>query len=852
MIDTSEQTIWERAFCIAKTLQCVLGASDITEDRLLKKLAGIDDLPIPGTVLSIVYEAYTDPGRLQVPVLDGVACESIRYLEDTHLKTFSTEIDHVRRNEVSRILKNVEQSDENDIAFCKSLLIVPMRLRYEKIRGVFIAVHPKQNAYTDVAADVFDHFSDRVALFIDYVYSRGREYLLQGFTSNLISSIGKFKSEGEIFEKVISWLCGDSKIDDPVPTLKWFNREEITIILQHPFYKEKYYLVCENGEVEEDFRIQGEIDEKKFKALIGKEYHIIKNTEGPKAYDSIAELVGRDLPRDYKSWAVIPIRVRQKNVIGLLVLSNRYEEHAYGDELGLLTNVADFAAATLRNYRRDKGYKELDTFRIKNIRHNRHVDDRILYSEAVKTIEGIYGKIEFSVIHRDYKSGHYAIAYPQQDSVNKSIPKVLEAKLEECLYKPEDPESTSESHPFILDDIECHIMPIRAESGISTSFFVIKADKIGNNTKKFIGELAQLIEFKQSIQRKKLRLEKMTSFGKQVTENKDISLDEALKLVYMTTSEIMYTESMYVAILEESTNMINFPLFYENGKKIAVKSRAFKQTKRGRTEEILISKEPILIETEKESKAWYDPKKGRQEKIGSYYAAWIGVPVLNNDRAIGVIAAYHPTKNYLYSDDNIAFLENIATHISDLFSRIELRDKIANNTELKKANDELNKKNIQLNNAKDLIAEREKALSDSLNARDITHGFGNALGSLAINLKQSLKDVEKTIETGEKRHLLYTKIALQNCNATVKKTIGKLKSIVTQEKQDVFLPELIQSRLDEVVIERLLQDKIQSKVVPHVSEQYQTVFIRRSSLSLCLHLLIDNAADALQKSIRMS
>jgi GAF domain-containing protein len=80
---------------------------------------------------------------------------------------------------------------------------------------------------------------------------------------------------------------------------------------------------------------------------------------------------------------------------------------------------------------------------------------------------------------------------------------------------------------------------------------------------------------------------------------------------------------------------------------------------KGRTEEIIRSKKPIFISTRKESIEWYK-KEGREEYIDDPLASWIGVPIKSEDKVLGVIATYHPTKDNVYQKDDLLILQGIA------------------------------------------------------------------------------------------------------------------------------------------------------------------------------------------------
>ena len=132
---------------------------------------------------------------------------------------------------------------------------------------------------------------------------------------------------------------------------------------------------------------------------------------------------------------------------------------------------------------------------------------------------------------------------------------------------------------------------------------------------------------------------------------------DILALIHEQTKPLMDTENMYIALYDDATDTVRFPLMFVDGKPTQVESR---RGGKGRTEWIIKNREPIFNKTKAESEAWYQVP-GREEYIGEPFASWIGVPMLSGDKVLGVIATYHKTKDNAYTKDDKEVLDLMAS-----------------------------------------------------------------------------------------------------------------------------------------------------------------------------------------------
>jgi len=159
------------------------------------------------------------------------------------------------------------------------------------------------------------------------------------------------------------------------------------------------------------------------------------------------------------------------------------------------------------------------------------------------------------------------------------------------------------------------------------------------------------------------RLEALVEFGQTVTSGIRLREDGVLELIHSQASKLMDTNNMYIALYDEPTDTVRFGLAFVDGKRIDVATTERWQPRKagkGRTEEIIRTRKPIFTATKAEAEAWYAQPE-HTEYVGATYASWLGVPMMVGEKVLGVIATYHPMRDYVYSGDDLVVLQGMAS-----------------------------------------------------------------------------------------------------------------------------------------------------------------------------------------------
>lgn len=162
--------------------------------------------------------------------------------------------------------------------------------------------------------------------------------------------------------------------------------------------------------------------------------------------------------------------------------------------------------------------------------------------------------------------------------------------------------------------------------------------------------------------------------GQALTSSMRLREKEVLELIHAQASKLMDANNMYIALHDGPTDMVRFGLAIVNGKRVDVDKEAGWQARKGgkgRTEWIIRNRKPIFQSTREDGLQWY-AQPGHAEYIGDVFASWLGVPMAAGDKVLGVIAIYHPTRDYVYSEDDLTILQIMANQAAIVLDNARL------------------------------------------------------------------------------------------------------------------------------------------------------------------------------------
>ena len=144
-----------------------------------------------------------------------------------------------------------------------------------------------------------------------------------------------------------------------------------------------------------------------------------------------------------------------------------------------------------------------------------------------------------------------------------------------------------------------------------------------------------------------------------------LPVQQQLDQIHDKMSGLMDTRDMYIALYDEQTDMVEFPLAYEGGQRVPDEAKQIDgspyarrlRRDKGLTEWVLQQKQPLLID--KNYDAWIEARPEIE-----YYTigakCWLGAPMLIRNRAIGVIALRNYEQEDVFDETHRDLLLTIA------------------------------------------------------------------------------------------------------------------------------------------------------------------------------------------------
>ncbi len=201
---------------------------------------------------------------------------------------------------------------------------------------------------------------------------------------------------------------------------------------------------------------------------------------------------------------------------------------------------------------------------------------------------------------------------------------------------------------------------------------------------------AQLEFINQNLEgeiRERKRAEKLQSVLFKITEltNTSQNLKDFFSKIHKIIGELMYSRNLYVALLDEQRNMIEFP-YYQDEYVDHGKPRLL-QSNQGLTERVINSGISMLYSRNSEH---IFPGRGKAAE------SWLGVPLKDNKMTFGVLVVQSYDPQYSYSDREKTLLTFVGRHIATAILRKKDADSVAAaNKKLKIINDELERRVLE-------------------------------------------------------------------------------------------------------------------------------------------------------------
>ncbi len=230
----------------------------------------------------------------------------------------------------------------------------------------------------------------------------------------------------------------------------------------------------------------------------------------------------------------------------------------------------------------------------------------------------------------------------------------------------------------------------------------------------------------RALERRVEALSVLNEVGQTLTSGLRLKEDEILELIYEQARTLTGTREMYIALYDEEKGMIRFGPAMEKGQRVVIEPRQADMQRRGKTEEVIFTRQPLLHRTKQEVEDWYQ-LPGHQEFRGRVAPSWMGVPMVVGEKVLGVIAVYDWEREHVYDEQDLQVLASMASQAAIALDNTALLNRY------KAAREEL-------------IAARQLAALGTVTAA-IQHRINNTLNIIGPNITRLRKRVDTSDET---------------------------------------------------------------------------------------------------------
>ncbi|MCB0139171.1 MAG: GAF domain-containing protein, partial [Caldilineaceae bacterium] len=228
------------------------------------------------------------------------------------------------------------------------------------------------------------------------------------------------------------------------------------------------------------------------------------------------------------------------------------------------------------------------------------------------------------------------------------------------------PAMFDESHEEMLKSLADY-MAIVVENAQKLSSALAEAQSSNAELKQRIAELQAVSTFQRQIST-------LDPFEQEITNIYE-ETEKAMRGVGMDTSH------MYLALYNEETHVISFPLVYEQGHRLFTEdvnydpSYAERQVgeRQDLTNWLIVHRQPLLFHSAAEMAIWV-AQHNDVERAPTRSRSWLGVPMQHQGNLVGVIGLRHFEEDNKFSERHQAMLETIASQAAIALENAKLYD----------------------------------------------------------------------------------------------------------------------------------------------------------------------------------
>lgn len=254
-------------------------------------------------------------------------------------------------------------------------------------------------------------------------------------------------------------------------------------------------------------------------------------------------------------------------------------------------------------------------------------------------------------------------------------------------------------------------------------------------------ENARLFEVTQE------RAEELSVLNEMARElSTEMNITSIAETVYHYVNRLVDITNFYVALLDENTDLIDFPVFIEHNLKSIVPSR---KPENGLTEYVIRTREPLLLANNVIKNIELMGLEAGLAKDKGIPLCWLGVPLLAGNKAIGAMTLQSFDRQNLYSEHDKDLMMTVASQVAISMENARLFKKAQARAHREKILREITAR-IRATNDPEMIAKAAvRELGQALNVPTfIRLGKSKILSSQEVGTEEVENRNEKNSEGG--------------------------------------------------------------------------------------------------------
>ena len=257
--------------------------------------------------------------------------------------------------------------------------------------------------------------------------------------------------------------------------------------------------------------------------------------------------------------------------------------------------------------------------------------------------------------------------------------------------------------------------------------------------------------------------------------NTSANVTEFCAAVHAVIGQLLYAHNFFVALLVDDDSAFDFPYAVDEVDPSSLFQR--RKLRRGLSEYVLRSGKPLLVDT---SKVHELVAAGAVEAIGTTAVAWLGVPLVMNERIAGVLVVQSYTAGIGYTLRDQELLSFVALHVATALQRRQVQES------LKVAYRELQVRIDELRRTQAELIENEKMASLGRLVAGVAHEINTPLGigvTAASHLEATFASVERMLGDSVTPDLRTALAGARRCVELVNSNLAKAGQLVKSFKQ---------------------------------------------------------------------